>query len=441
MVEGKEEVYRTAAQVDGQIDAKLKNAAIDVTWKNSVYGIEYNVTHAAPEVTRIGNMELHASLPVQSKMRRCLVADDGVVNYYLHKDNSALREDGTPALLDGTHGQVMVEIPKYYVSYQTEGNINRVLISLNSFENSNVVDRHYVGAYKAALNRTNLKLSSVVNMTPDFRGGNNNQVNDANAATLLGKPATLISRTNFDLYANNRGVRWKQNTYNVRKNLFWLITIEYATRNHQTAYDSTLTASGYKKGALGTGPTDIVSADWSTFNSQYPALKCGLTNEFGNKTGHKLIVLNDFPTVGNTRNTQFMSYRGIENFFGDIWEWTNGINFKMEGSEVSAYVSNAAKTSDSDYLGYRFAGKLATTNGYISQITFGEHGDILPKSSSGGSSTTYFGDYWYVGAEGLRGLIAGGPLNNGAYAGSVYSHSNYGPSYTHATIGSRLCFF
>ena len=411
--------------------------------QSQVYGIEYDVTHAAPEVTRVGNMALHASLPVQSKMRKCLLDDKGNVNYYLDPNDGTLRDDGTPALLDGTHGQVMVEVPEHYESFTNpSANINRAMISLQPFENSRRVEKFYIAAYKAALNRTSNKLSSVVNATADYRGGNNSPTNDANAATLLGKPASSISRINFDLYAENRGAKWAQITYEARKKIFWLITIEYATRNHQANFDATLTPEGYRQGALGKGATDISSADWTSFNGQNPALDCGLTNEFGNDSGEKEITLIDFPIVGETRTTQANSYRGIENFFGDIWEWTNGINYRIEGGIATAYISNGKKTSNTDYIGYRSAGSLAGANGYISQVTFGVHGDITPKSSTGGSSTTFFCDYWSLGvSDGLRGLLAGGALSNGARAGSAFSYSYHAPSSTIAYIGSRLCFF
>ena len=420
-------------------------------YSNDVYGIEYDKTIAAPEVTRVGNMALHASLPIQSKMKRCLLLDDGTVNYYLDANDSTLKSDGvTAAILDGTDGQVMVEIPSYWRKFETEGNINRALFSETYFLGSHYAPKMYVSAYKAALKRTGNILSSVVNNTADYRGGNNDATNDANAATLLGKPATNISRINFRDYAENRGLasnsygvngHWQDMSYEARKTIYWLITIEYATRNHQTAINGLLTAEGYKQGALGIGPTDISSGDWNTFNGYNPLYNCGLTNSLGNNTGEIPVVLQDFPAAGQTVNAQVFSYRGIENFFGDIWEWTNGVNIKIEGNVVNAYVANGPKKSDNDYLGYKASGLMPSGNGYISDILFGEHGDILPASATGGSSTTYFGDYWYKGGDGLRGLLFGGRADNGSNAGSACANSYTAPSASSATIGSRLCFF
>ena len=75
-------------------------------------------------------------------------------------------------------------------------------------------------------------------------------------------------------------------------------------------------------------------------------------------------------------------------------------------------------------------------------MIFGEGGEIMP-SVVGGSSSTYFCDYFYTGipaAGGLRGVLFGGDANNGASAGFAYANTNYAPSATYTNVGSRLCF-
>ena len=411
---------------------------------NQVYGVSYDKTVAATEVTRTGNLALHASLPIQSKMKRCIVNDAGQVVYYCHPDNGNLKADGTAADLTGATGQVMVEIPAYYRKFSSVGNWEFTDISLYPFEGAHYVPQKFVSAYKASVNRTNNKLSSVVNTSVDYRGGNNSATNDANAATLLGKPVTLLSRTNFNLYAQNRGTNWRDMRYHVRKDIYWLITCEYAERNHQKAVDNTLTVEGFRKGALGTGPTDISGTDWNTFNGYYPLFNCGLTNSLGNKSGEVAVILQDFPTAGLTANTQVNSYRGIENFFGDIWEWTNGVNVKTNVNIAEVFVSNDNNISDTNYTNYRKVGEMPYVNGYIKEIIFGSEGDILPLNTTGGSATTYFSDYYFQSnpaAEALRGLLFGGAAYNGANAGSAYVNSFAAPSGATAYIGSRLCFF
>ena len=258
----------------------------------------------------------------------------------------------------------------------------------------------------------------------------------------LGKPITATSRIDFRQYAQNRGGLWLDMDYQARKTIYWLITIEHATRNHQDALNAALTAEGYRQGGLGTGPTDISGGDWSTFSDYYPLYDCGLTNSLGNNTGEVPVVLQDFPAAGQTFNTQANSYRGIENFFGDIWEWTNGVNIDI-GDVARAYIANGARKSDDDYLGYKVAGNLPQSNGYVAGILFGPDGDILPADTAGASSTTYFSDYYYQNfdSKGLRGLHFGGYASFGSYAGSACASSYNAPSYTSANVGSRLCFF
>ena len=61
------------------------------------YGIEWDATVSNPHPTRIGKMELHQSLPLQSLIRRCIQKDDGSVNYYLHTNDSTKRDNGAAA--------------------------------------------------------------------------------------------------------------------------------------------------------------------------------------------------------------------------------------------------------------------------------------------------------------------------------------------------------
>ena len=390
---------------------------------SNVYGIEWDVTHAAPEVTRIGKDSLHDSLPIQSKMKRCTLLDPGAVNYYTHANDATLKADGTPANLSGTDGQVMVEIPEHWRKGETEGNTRKAFFSEDYFPGAHFVPKMYVSAYKASLDRVNSKLSSVVNTTPDFRGGGNQDVWDGQPNSQLGKPVTDTSRDDFRIYAQNRGRNWFDMDYQARKTIFWLITCEFATRNHQDP------------SALGEGPTNINSGNWSDFNGYYPLYDCGLTNSLGNNTGEVPVVLQEFPAAGQTFNTQVNSYRGIENFFGDIWEWTNNVNVEVGDLAAEVFVP--------DSFGMKYAGNLAINNGYISDILFGKDLDILPADTAGASSTTYFSDYYYQNfdSKGLRGLPFGGSAFNGSSAGSACANSYFAPSYTYAYFGSRLCFF
>lgn len=170
---------------------KQQGTLLNRSW----YGAEWDVTNASPSVIRAdaGITTLHASLPIHNKMKSCLLADNGTVNYYLKADDWSKKADGSASVLDGSDGQVMVEIPAHYRKFEEEGNMQRAKISQYALAGFEYVPKMYVSAYEASLDRTNLKLSSVINTTPQYRGGNNTSEWDAAANTLLGKPVTNIS--------------------------------------------------------------------------------------------------------------------------------------------------------------------------------------------------------------------------------------------------------
>lgn len=411
------------------------------------YGVEFDVTVSSPTCTRIGNTALHKSLPIQNRMRGCLLDDSGKVVEYLDPT------DWTGAVRDGSRGQVMVEIPKHYRRCQTDGNKRRVLLSEYPVPGYELVPLMYVSAYQATVQRSTSKLASVVNTDADYRGGNNSATNDAASNTLLGMPATAISRTNIRKFARNRKndtSEWNCMTYDAQKALYWLFVVEYATLNSQAAYNSEPTAEGYRQGGLGAGVTTVEWGKWSAFNGGYPFIPCGYTDDLGNRTGAKDFTM---PTEYDTSATKVVSvprYRGIENPFGHLWQWTDGVNIRIspttenggDGLSKVFVCHDPAKFSDMGYDGYSLVGNEARTEGYVKEVIFGEGGEIIPKEVGGGSST-YFCDNHYTNiptSETLRGLLFGGRAHVGANAGFACAYSAYAPSHTDTYIGSRLCF-
>ena len=422
---------------------------------DSHYGIEFDVTVSSPSCTRIGSTDLHKSLPIQSRMRGCLLDDDGKVVEYLDPT------DWTGNVRDGSRGQVMVEIPQHYRKCETDGNKRRVLLSELPLPGYEVVPLMYVSAYQATVQRSTNKLCSVVNTDADYRGGNNKSDNDAKYNTLLGRPATSLSRTNFRAYARKRkadSTEWNCMTYDAQKALYWLFVVEYATLNSQADYDSQLTAEGFRQGGLGAGVTTISGSDWNTFNGYYPFVPCGHTDSLGNRTGVVEYTINNSTastgeagSAGTIIQTfQVPRYRGIENPFGHISQWTDGVNVRIspdtdnggDGLSKVFVCHDPAKFNDTNYDGYSHVGNEARTEGYVKEVIFGVGGEIVPKTV-GGDSTTYFCDYHYTSiptTETLRGLLFGGYAAFGESAGLAYAASHNIPSGTAVHIGSRLCF-
>lgn len=411
------------------------------------YGIEWDTTTSNPSVTRIGKSELHASLPVQSKMRRCVVNDAGDVVYYLDANDSTKTSTGATADLSGAAGNVMVEMPEHYYRFEQDGTTCRALISTHPLPGFHHRGVQYVSAYEAVLDRTNNKLMSIVNSAAQYRGGTNTSDWDETYRSLLGRPVTGVSLTNFRAYARTgRNTDWNCNVYNIQKTLFWMFAIEYATFNSQAGHNAALDENGYHQGGLGMGVTQI--SDWSGYNSNNPFVPCGVTNSLGNKTG--VVTYNAMKADGETIHyaAPVPSYRGVENPFGHVWKWTDGVLCNIQSAEaggVSEFLvcEDSSKYASSITADYTKRGELPRTSGYVKTIMLGDDGDIMPLAVGGGS-TTYFCDYFYtdIPASGsaTRGVLFGGAASYVANAGFVYAYTANTPANTHASFGSRLCY-
>lgn len=433
--------------VDGESKKANLSNLLPYLSEECAYGIERDTTVSTPTCTRIGNSDLHKKLPIQNRMRGVLLDDDGKVVEYLDP------KDWTGQNRDGSHGQVMVEIPSHFRRFITDGTKQQVLLSEYPLPGFHLVPKCYVSAYEASLQRSTQKLASVANTSIDYRGGNNSASYDGTSKTLLGRPVTNISRSAFRTNARKRkptSTEWNCMTYDVQKTLYWLFVVEYATLNTQAGYNAELTSQGYKQGGLGVGVTNLDGTKWSNFNAYNPFIPCGYTDNLGNRTG---IVDYDMPSEYNatTVTVSVPRYRGIENPFGHIYQWTDGINVRVSpttangGDDLSKVFvcHDPSKFTDSNYNGYHHVGNEARNDGYVKEIIFGEEGDIMPSLCTGGGSTTYFCDIHFTNIpikETLRGVLFGGHAGIGAQAGHASVHSNNSPSSPSEPFGSRLCF-
>lgn len=410
------------------------------------YGVKRSTTSLNTVFERTGSQILHRSLPVQTGMRRCLVRDDGSVNYYLHPSDSRYKANGEPAVLDGTDGQIEVEIIPHYhkFEYDTEGNVIEAKFSMYNLPGFEYFPLSYMSMGEASLDRTSLKLSSVVNKTTRYRGGNNATSWDNTYRSLLGMPATNLTLTQFRTYAHNRGANWHPNVYDIYQELVWLYWCEYANTNCQLPFNATLTQDGYRQGGLGDGVTTWTSSAWNSFNGYNPVVPVGTTLSLGNRTG--VVPYSVKNSAGNTVITfQVPSWRGIENLFGHVWAHTDGILENVQsnaaGGKNLVYVCHdPAHFADTINEHYELQGEQARTEGYTKNIIF----PCIVASSVGADSSTGYADYNYTtipssGSE-VRCVLLGGHAHRGAHAGLAYALSRYAPSYAYASVGSRLCF-
>lgn len=406
------------------------------------YGVEWDTASSSPDGVRVGNMQLHRELPVQSKMRRCLLDRDGGVKEYLDNELS-----WGGSYLDYA---VMTEIPEHWYKLYFNGTKFRKMLSEIPLPGYKHVDKFYISTYEARMYRTDNLLCSAAGASKlsdpnstNFRGGDNTAEWDDTYRSLLGRPVTNLTRDQFRQAARKRGSGWEMYTYNAHKILFWLFAVEYATLDSQKPFNAQKDANGFAQGGLGPGPTQMT--DWTNFNNINPLIPCGYTNEFGNGSGEKAYVVKN--ASGGTHATLMANrYRGIENPFAHIWKYTDGANIQVTTGDAGLSIlwttDDPSNFSDTSYTGYDKKGNICRTNGYAKKMLLGEDGDIVP-TEVGGSSSTYWCDYYYTytSANRMQVVLVGGRADNGSDAGLAYVDSFNAPSAAARGLGSRLCFF
>lgn len=412
------------------------------------YGVSWQTGSLNATLARIGNLDLHRSLPIQNKMRGCTLADNGTVNHYF-KDDWSANEDGTPIKKDGSDGMVMIEIPEFYVKCQSKNGIDSMSISEYALDGYTLVKKQYVSAYEATVDRTKsdtLKLASVVNTTANFRGGNNNAERDEAENTQLGMPLTSTTRANFRKYARNRatGTKWNMLDFFATNTIWLLYTIEYASWNSQLAFNANLTDNGFKQGGLGNGVTNVNGTDWNTFNNYYPIIPCGTSDSLGNGTGEVEYTLPSTFKPDNVVKVKVPRYRGIENPFGHLWKNVDGVIFDIksdaDGGTSTIYLAKTeADYGDTVTEGFSELGQLPRKGGAISDTYLGT---FIPSEVTGASSTTGRCDNFetIIASSSLRTLFYGGLAFNGANAGLGYCSSGLTVGYSSAPYGSRLVY-
>lgn len=400
------------------------------------YGVEWDMASSSPDGKRVGNMQLHRELPVQSGMRGVVLDNNGGV-YYYHEPTAWKM---TFASKDYAS---MVEIPDHWYRIYITGTKFKMMLSSIPLPGYKHISKFYIGSSEAQMLRSlGLLMSDKTNST-DTRGGDNTAEWDGTYRSLLGRPVTNLTRDQFRQAARKRGSGWEMYTYNAHKILFWLFAVEYATLDSQKPFNAQKDANGFAQGGLGPGPTQMT--DWANFNNANPLIPCGYTNEFGNGSGEKAYVVKN--ASGGTHATLMANrYRGIENPFGHIWKYTDGANIQVttgdSGLSILWTTDDPSNFSDTSYTGYNKKGNICRTNGYAKKMLLGEDGDIVA-TEIGGSSSTYWCDYYYTytSANRMQVVLVGGNADFGSNAGLAYVDTYNAPSDANRLIGSRLCFF
>lgn len=409
------------------------------------YGVKFDLANSSsPDGVRTGNMEMHRTLPIQSKMRGCTISNTDNVKKYLKANDWTKWEDGTTSSQDssGVGVEAFVEIPEHYrLLIATPDNTVEIRMSEYNLPGYTKVEKKYIGAYEGSVN---LNSSSHNNLL---------RTQVRNTAPIISK-----TRTEFQTMArnNNRTNNWNIYTYDAHRDLTWLFVVEYATLNSQKAFNANLTAEGYHQGGLGYGVTSgTVTVNGATTYSFVP---CGTTNSLGNGTGIIEYTHTNTNAEGTSTGTKVVNvprYRGIENPFGHVWK--NVIDVVVAGTDNSVYICKdytkfgtfeGGTNPTAEQLiaaGYELQDfKESTITGqYVKKLVNNNQADLFPTVvGNGASTTTYYCDYHWTNAIATpRTLLIGGRSDYGSHAGLFYLHSSVGLDGSYASVGTRITFY
>lgn len=403
------------------------------------YGVEWDTASSSPDGVRVGNMQLHRELPIQSKIRGVILDNKGGIKSYLN--NSNWGNIDTEYLTES----IMTEIPEHWYKLYQDGTKFRMMLSAMPLPGYNHIDQFYISSFESGIDRGSSTLISsygVGSTNVNKRGGDNTSEWDGTYRSLLGCPVTYLTRDQFRQATRKRGSGWEMYTYGAHKTLFWLFAVEYATLNSQKSFNAQKDANGFSQGGLGLGPTQMT--DWTNFNNNNPLIPCGYTNEFGNRSGEKAYVVKN--ASGGTHATLMANrYRGIENPFGHIWKHTDGANIQVttgdSGLSILWTTDDPSNFSDTSYAGYDKKGNVCRINGHIKKMLLGEDGDTIA-TEVGGSTSTYWCDNYYtnVSVNRMQLVVVGGRSDDGLNAG-LTDMGTTNSSGVANNIGSRFCFF
>jgi len=398
--------------------------------ENDIYGVEADFvnnkfTRLAGAVGKTPGADFDG-INAFGGRKRCNLADNGTVNAYY--GDAGYKEDGS-------NGQVMVEQPKFYykvVPLQLEKiqdgkgyHMRKARYYISDtpkpgfkvhpafVRNRKEVEKIYLSAYEGCIYDVSARTYLL----------NDKQVADFTSDKLSSiaytKPASgltqNLTRANARKLANNRGTRWQISDVLSAAVTQLLFIIEYASFNMQSN--------------IGLGVVSKTD-DGSTNMSELT----GATTNLGNTSGM---------AVG-TNGLVSVTYRGEENFWGNIWYWIDGLNIEIGGGVHDAWYTDYGFTDDIKTSPYKNTGfTLAKRNGYVSAIGWSETCDFLflPTETLGDSSLP-IGDYFYQdhASSGWRVSQLGGLWHIGSDAGGFYWGVFHSSAFRSRGIGGRLLY-
>lgn len=398
------------------------------------YGVSWSETSSNPDCIRIGNMDMHRSLPIQSMMKPFAFQTQS-----LHKDQFVpMKENFSVAMYghvnNGETGQVastvnvMIKIPEFwYVDDYTPGTkTHNLKICPHAKPGWYHHKEAYVSAYEAFNFDNKGRLVSMRSVVPTVN----------------------FNRTNGRTWARANGfdgeAKWNLYTYEEHRAICHLFLVEYATRNSQKAVNTELTPEGFRQGGLGSGcTTGTVTINGAQTWSFIPT---GSSDSLGSGSGEVTVTIQQTDQSGSNTSTitrKCNRYRGIENPFGHIWKHTDDIISKYEAPYRTWYKSvkpdQFATNKNNSYKPLCSVDNVNT--GYKTEIKATPACDFFSMFVSGGSETTYWCDYnWDNTDTSEHCLLIGGRSDASGTAGLFNLTSTDGVGSSLASIGSRLTY-
>lgn len=401
------------------------------------YGVSWSETSSNPDCTRIGNMDMHRTLPIQSMMKGYLYFKDGNPLCRMLKLNDSWTKcenysaggwRDVDTLLEDNNINVMIKIPEFWWidDYTESTETHNLKICPHAKPGWYHHKEAYVSAYEGYIDGNYYRSSK-------------NKIPSVNFTRSAVRPKAR---------ANGLGNSWNIYTYNEHRAICHLFLVEYATRNSQKAVNTALTVEGFRQGGLGSGcTTGTVTINGATTYSFIPT---GSSDSLGSGSGEVTVTIQQTDSSGSNTTTTTRKcnrYRGIENPFGHVWKHTDDV--------ISVYISGYGarfwyKCDSPDHFGdsisndnpyYKNIAANAVVTGYKTKIVTTSTCDFFALSCNNGSETTYWCDYNWDNTDGsLHCLLIGGHSDAGGWAGLFALASHNGVGYSDAPVGSRLTY-
>lgn len=398
------------------------------------YGVSWSETSSNPDCTRIGNMDMHRTLPIQSMMKPFDITN-----------------------IEDTVSEIILPIDDQFqkTSYANATNIQWSIVSRDS---DNIMIRipefWYTDDYVPGTKTHNLKLcphakpgwyhhkEAYVSAYEVYKSGDK-------LVSVKGQlPTVNFNRTNGRTWARANGfdgeAKWNLYTYEEHRAICHLFLVEYATRNSQKAVNTELTPEGFRQGGLGSGCT----TGTATINGAqtWSFMPTGSSDSLGSGSGEVTVTIQQTDQSGSNTSTitrKCNRYRGIENPFGHVWKHTDDVISVYSNGYRTWYKSVKPDqfTTNKNASYKSLCASTMVSNGYKTEIKATPTCDFFAVSVSGGSETTYWCDYnWDNTDASEHCLLIGGLSADGGLAGLFYLHSAHGVGTSGAGVGSRLTY-